>query len=143
MGGGSGGGKGIANLDIEGESRIGGIGGPGGRWLAQKVNPADIGSTVAVTIGPGGNGQYQGNGNAAPDNGPNTSFGSHCTTGPGISASVADIVGYYSCEDSRPGFGGNGGGFVATTGLVGDSTPLAAGGSGGGAGGTSAKGSAG
>ena len=130
VGSGSGGGRGRSGLS----GAAGGIGGIGGRWLAKVIDPADIPATVSVTIGAGGAGVNSGTGNASPNNLQDTSFGTLCATNSTVTASIADFIGYYSCDDSRPGTGGDGGANAvgsASPGTAGEGTPMAAGGAAG------------
>ena len=127
VGSGSGGGKGMNTIG----GASGGRGGVGGKWLAKQISPSDLTPKVYVTIGAGGAGStgYP-PAPASPGNGAESSFGSYCATTPGLDAAIASLVGYYNCDDSKPGSGGNGGGEAAGVynGVAGGSTPLANGG---------------
>lgn len=132
-GGGQGGATGLA-----GTTWTGGTGGDGGAYVAQQVNPTDIGSTVSVTVGLGGTGGVGGRQNNSVfrqlgDDGGTTSFGSLASAAFSYaSSSIATLFGYYDASASAPGTGGNGqhaSGTPAAT--AGASTPLAAGGAAG------------
>ena len=136
--GGNGGGGGRASTST-GVDLIPGTGGDGGKYLSQQINPADITSTVSVTVGAGGSGGTGARQTGSPTvgsggTGGTTSFGalaSIAATAP--SSSIASIFGYYDASTSGGGNGGTGrssnGVTVATSGAA---TPLASGGASGG-----------
>lgn len=139
IGGGGGGGKGATGTS-SGTSYSGGSGGAGGGYVAQQINPADLGATISYTVGSGG---AAGTTTASPV-GTASTFGSLATSVSGsATASISSLFGFYDAVSSAPGDGGRGGNSApsATSGVSGGSTPLAAGGAGasnanGGAGGT-------
>lgn len=115
-----------ANASNGNPTTAGGVGGLGGGFIAQQLDPAAVSSSVAVTIAAAGG---------------DTSFGSYVTSSPG-SGGIATQFGF-SDTSSKPGNGGNGGGIVNGTtssnaGVVGGASALATGGtaSSGNAGGT-------
>ena len=141
VGSGSGGGKG------QSAGTSAGKGGPGGRYVAQQINPADIPSTVSYTVAAGGGGATS-SPTAAPDNGADSSFGSLASSAGTVGSSIGSLFGYYNATNSAPGSGGDGGAASTTPasdGAAGGSTPLATGGAGGAgvAGGAGGDGSAG
>lgn len=107
------------------------IGATAGKYLAQQINPADLGSTESYTVPAGGSGGAAGsivNGGV----GAAATFGSHASSATAVTGAIAGLVGYYNADSSSPGYGGTGGS-VATdnssiAGGLGRSTPLAAGG---------------
>ncbi|MFV8266489.1 hypothetical protein ACNQR9_26075 [Mycolicibacterium peregrinum] len=136
--GGGGGGKASGST-----SATGGLGATGGRYIAQQINPGDLGATVDYVVGPGAAGRAPST-TASPSlvngvgSGP-TSFGSFASSAQWESAYIASLVGYYAAPSSDPGGGGDGGDKTGigthTAGSAGLSTPLATRGSGGAAGG--------
>lgn len=114
----------------------GGLGGPPGGYLAQQINPADLGApgdTIPYVVGVGGPPVTAG---TTPNNGNPTSFGTFVTSDGVTSASVSTLFGFTNADNSAPGHGGNGGSSSGTSsgvtaGTAGGSTPLAAGGTGG------------
>lgn len=117
-------------------------GGAGGKYVAQQINPVDLGATVPYTVpagGAGGAGLTGTSGAVGAAGGPRAaaSFGSLASSDVTDSGSIAALVGYYDATISAPGYGGAGGRKNADTavqGSPGESTPLAAGGTAGGLG---------
>ncbi|WP_019342894.1 glycine-rich domain-containing protein [Mycolicibacterium conceptionense] len=116
-------------------------GGAGGKYLAQQINPADLGSTVSYVVPAGGIGGEATSAGGSLSGVPGTP-GSPATLGSLASSSntlangaIASLLGYYGADVSAAGSGGSGGGrggsssgTTSKSGVAGTSTPLAAGG---------------
>ena len=116
-------------------------GGSGGTYIAQQIDPATLGATVSYTVPAGGSGGAALSGTTYGSPGANggsraaASFGAFASSASTNSGAIASMVGFYDANASKAGGGGTGGvknASTATTGFAGDSTPLAAGGTGGG-----------
>lgn len=132
IGSGTGGG-GAASAATTSNAALNGVAGAGGIYLAQQINPADLGSTESYVVPTGGVGAA-GSANQVPNVGSPggaASFGSHATSSAAASA-IGSLVGYYNADASQPGKGGNGGQRTtsgsATNASGGADTPLASGG---------------
>lgn len=118
-------------------------GGGGGSYVAQQINPSDLGSTVSYVVpagGSGGAGLVSGTGAIGTPGGARSAatFGSLATSAIIDSGAIAALVGFYDANVSAAGGGGTGGRKNASTqvaGTPGKSTPLATGGAGGSGGG--------
>ena len=129
IGGGGGGGRGGNGTGGSGVSYSGGSGGLGGGYVAQQINPADLGATISYTVGSGG---AAGTTTAATV-GTASTFGSLATSVSGsATASISSLFGFFDAVSSSPGDGGRGAASASgSPSQNGASTPLAAGGAGG------------
>lgn len=125
-GGGGGGGKSTGSATAQGAN-----GGGGGTYLAQQINPSDLGSTVDYVVPAGAAGSSP-SGTASPSFpsvGSATSFGTFASSGSVQLGSIASMLGYYRADGSDAAGGGAGGnktgGGTATSGAPGSITPLA------------------
>ena len=126
-GGGGGGGGRIGTTN--GVDLAPGYGGAGGKYVAQQIDPADVPSTVSVTIGAGGSGGAPGGYTGAA--GGSTSFGALASASNSTPVSaIGSLVGYYDASTSGGGQGGDGRSAQGTSssGTAGADTPLAFGG---------------
>lgn len=115
-------------------------GGAGGKYMAQQINPADLGSTVSYVVPAGGAGgeatSAGGSLSGVPGSaGSAATFGSLASSNIVVNGAIASLLGYYNADVSAAGSGGGGGGRGGTTsgtaskpGIAGTSTPLAVGG---------------
>lgn len=117
----------------------GGFGGSAGSYVAQQVNPADLGAagdTIAYTVPAGGAGGVADGtaSNISGTAGGDASFGTLASSAGVTNGSIASLFGFYDATNSKAGGGGRGQGFIASggadgLGTSGASTPLATGGS--------------
>lgn len=132
IGGGGKGGNGSANTSNA--AAPGGVGSLGGGYLAKQFDPADVPSSLSITIGPAAT--------TAGSNGGTTSIGSLLSSVPDGSG-ISSLTGYVATS-SKPGNGGAGGkgaSGATTAGTAGTSSAIGTGGTAGAAsGGTGAAG---